>query len=158
MEKLSDEVEPTSCEVAPKSETASAKLNEADGPARSLREEGGGGQSKSKRSKNKAQKLLQPLGNLVKAHKTRVCKNMWNYNGGYISESCYFSFLIQKSPPHTHTVLFARTWHINEELAAYCCSTVVPAALVALSIRCRYLMSQTHKKLHFRITETLMRK
>lgn len=36
---------------------------------------------KSKRSENKPQKLLWPLGNLLKAHKTRVCYNTWSYNG-----------------------------------------------------------------------------
>ena len=36
---------------------------------------------KSKCSENKPQKLLQPLGNLLKAHKTKVCYNTWSYNG-----------------------------------------------------------------------------
>lgn len=36
---------------------------------------------KSKCSENKPHKLLQPLGNLLKAHKTRFCYNTWSYNG-----------------------------------------------------------------------------
>lgn len=63
-------------------------------------------------------------------------------------------------PPHPPptlplpSVLFNRTWHVNEELAACCCSTVSPAAPVALSSRCRYHMSHTRKKKNFRITDT----
>lgn len=134
--------------MAPK--TASAKLNEAKGPAR----------RKSKRSENKPQKLLQPLGNLLKPHKTRVCKNTWSYNGGYVSESVFLCFLMHNQPPHPRTrlplssVLFNRTCHVNEELASCCCSTVSPAAPVALSMRCRYHMSHTRKTQNFRITET----
>lgn len=45
---------------------------------------------KSKCSENKPQKLLQPLGNLLKAHKTKVCYNTWSYNGDPFHRFIFF--------------------------------------------------------------------
>lgn len=47
---------------------------------------------KSKCSENKPQKLLQPLGNLLKAHKTKVCYNTWSYNGDPFHRFFFFFF------------------------------------------------------------------
>ena len=61
------------CEAGP--ETEERQAGEPNAHTDRLR------RRKSKCSENKPQKLLQPLGNLLKAHKTKVCYNTWSYNG-----------------------------------------------------------------------------
>lgn len=71
---------------------------------------------KSECSENKPQKLLQPLGNLLKAHKSKVCYNTWSYNGdpfhrfSFLQGEFFFLFLI--------FFFFNRTLQVNEGLAA----------------------------------------
>lgn len=67
---------------------------------------------KSKCSENKPHKLLQPLGNLLKAHKTRFCYNTWSYNGDPFQ---IFSFFFFVGPFFSFRL--NRTWRVNEGLA-----------------------------------------
>ena len=74
------------------------RLWKAKGPYRSFKEK-----ERSKCSENKPQKLLQPLGNLLKAHKSKVCYNTWSYNGDPFHRFFLFFFFAE------HFFLFFKT-------------------------------------------------